>query len=345
MKRIPLAIVGLNFGRLIIDQIVRGPGRRYFQLAAVCDLDGARAEAMAREFRCKAFTSLDALLADPAIPAIGLFTGPAGRAALLRKIIHAGKDVMTTKPFEVDPAAALAVLREAKRRRRVIHLNSPAPLLSADLEQMARWRDEFDLGRPIAARAEAWASYREKADGKWYDDAEKCPVAPIFRLGIYLINDVVHFFGEPRDVQVFHERIFTGRPTPDNAQLAIRFKNGGLVNIFNSMCVDDLQHYRNSLVLNFERGTVYRNAGPFPYVPGNEQDAQLALVTRRGKRAVVRRRTVKWGLSGLYQWGAFHRAIRGEKLADATTPEEIVAGLRVIAAMARAQRSGKTERV
>ncbi|HEX4141844.1 MAG TPA: Gfo/Idh/MocA family oxidoreductase, partial [Candidatus Methylacidiphilales bacterium] len=163
MKRISIAIVGLNFGRLIVDQIVRGPGQKYFQLAAVCDLDRAKAEAMAREHKCKAYASLDALLADPAIPAIGLFSGPVGRAALLRKIIRAGKDVMTTKPFEVDPAAALSVLREAKRRKRIIHLNSPAPLLSADMEQMARWRDEFDLGRPIGARAESWANYREKA--------------------------------------------------------------------------------------------------------------------------------------------------------------------------------------
>ncbi len=344
MKRLPIAIVGLNFGRLIVDQIVSGQGKKYFELAAVCDLDRAKAETLARRHRCKAYTSLDALLADPAIPVIGLFSGPVGRAELLRKIIRAGKDVMTTKPFEVDPAAALDILREAKRRKRVIHLNSPAPVLSADMEQLARWREEFDLGRPIGARAESWGSYREKADGTWYDDAEKCPVAPIFRLGIYLINDLVHFFGEPRDVQVFHERIFTGRPTPDNAQLAIRFKKGGLASIFNSLCVDDLQHYRNSLVLNFERGTVYRNAGPFPCVPGNEGVARLAIVTRRGTKPVVRRRTIKGGLSGLYQWGAFHRAIRGE-LAEAVAPEETVAGLRVIVAMARAEKSGRAERV
>jgi hypothetical protein len=50
------------------------------------------------------------LIADPNIPVIGLYTGPVGRAALIHRIIEAGKDVMTTKPFELDSEAALAVM-------------------------------------------------------------------------------------------------------------------------------------------------------------------------------------------------------------------------------------------
>ncbi len=38
-----------------------------------------------------------------------------------------------------------------------------------------------------------------------------------------------------------------------NAQLGIRFNNGAIANIYSSFCVDDLQFYRNSLTLNFER--------------------------------------------------------------------------------------------
>jgi predicted dehydrogenase len=51
------------------------------------------------------------------------------------------------------------------------------------------------------------------------------------------------------------------------------------------------------------------------------------------------------GGSGTYNWEAFARAVRGERLEDEVDPEEVVASLRVIAAMARSQESGLPERV
>ncbi len=345
MKRIPIAIVGLNFGSCIIEKLLQGPEGKYFRVAAVCDMDQAKAESVARSLGCKAYSDLDLLLQDRAIPAIGLFTGPNGRAKLLQRIIRAGKDVMTTKPFELDPELAHEVLLEARRRKRIIHLNSPSPLPSLDLAQIAQWRQEFDLGRPIACRADAWARKHEKADGSWYDDPKRCPVAPVFRLGIYLINDLIGFFGTPAEVHVFHSRLFTGRPTPDNAQVGIRFKNGGLVTIFSSFCIDDTQSYRNSLTLNFERGTIYRNVGPFPRLPGTEDDAAMTLITQRNGKPLVRRKIKADGLSGIYQWKAFHQAILGAKLGRTATPQEIVAGIKVVTAMARSEKSGQTEKV
>jgi predicted dehydrogenase len=345
MKRIPIAIIGLNFGGQIVDRLLENANRNYFQIAAVCDVDKSKAEAIGKRLNCKIYTDLDDLLANPRIPAVGLFTGPGGRANLLRRIIRAGKDVMTTKPFELDPLAALDVLQEARRRKRIIHLNCPAPLLSPDLKQIACWRKEFRLGRPVGARAAAWVGYREKADGSWYDSPKQCPLAPVFRIGIYLINDLVRLFGEPQSVQTLHSRIRTGRPTPDNAQLGIRFKNGAIANIYSSFCVDDLQFYRNSLTLNFERGTVYRNVGPFPHIPGDGASVELELVTRRKGKSLVRRSKMENALSGAYQWDAFYRAIRGISLPSAVSPQEIVAGLRTVTAMARAESSGKTEKV
>src|SRR5690606_32877601 len=127
---------------------------------------------------------LEDVLADPAIAASGLCTPPQGRAELVRRCLEAGKDVMTTKPFDLDLDAAAAVLTEARERGRVVHLNSPSPE-PPDLVQIEAWIREYDLGRPVAARAEMLTSVREEADGTWYDDPQRCPLAPMFRLGIY----------------------------------------------------------------------------------------------------------------------------------------------------------------
>lgn len=328
---IQIGIMGLNFGRHIIEQLYARPAADHFKLAAVCDLDVEKASAFGVSHQVAAHFSLESLLADRSVSAVGLFTGPNGRASLIRRILHAGKDVITTKPFESDPDAALDVLREAQRLGRVIHLNSPGPVLSDDIGRILDWTRQHKLGAPIGARADVWASYRERADGTWYDDPGKCPVAPVFRLGVYLINDLIRLFGPVRDVQVLQSRIFTGRPTADNAQLNLLFENGALGNIFASFCVNDGDHYRNALTLNFENGTIYRNAGPERV--GNQ--SELALVMNRANRREVVERAIVAGTSGSYQWEAFARAVRGEKTANETTPEQIVAGLRVIQAMSR----------
>jgi predicted dehydrogenase len=252
----------------------------------------------------------------------------------------AGKDIMTTKPFELDPDKALAVLKEAKALGRVVYMNSPGPTVPPDIRQIEEWREKYQLGRPIGVRSDVWVSYREKADGGWYDDPEKCPLAPVFRLGIYLINDLVRVFGEAEKVQALKSRIFTGRPTVDNAQLGIAYKNGAIANIFASFCVNDGQHYSNSTTFNFENGTVYRNVGPLAFCGGKRK---LVVVSRHGEAEPVTE-TVEYGeRSGDYPWETFHRAIKGEVIEGEITPEQIVAGLKVVAAMARAQKSEKTE--
>jgi predicted dehydrogenase len=344
MDPMNIAVVGLNFGRHIVREITEGEGAEHLRLAAVCDLREDVAQEVAREKGVKAYSELEEVLGDPDIPAVGLFTGPEGRADLIRRIIYAGKDVLTTKPFELDPDAALKVLREARELGRVVHLNSPAPLAPPDLAQIQAWVRQYELGRPVACRADVWVSYREKADGRWLDAPDKCPVAPIFRLGIYLINDLVCLFGPAVKVQVLHSRIFTGRPTPDNAQLGILFQNGALANVYASFCIDDKQYYQNSLVLNYQSGTVYRNIGPLEN-PMESDTTQLSLAARNGEETNLTEFVTLDGHPGVYQWEAFVRAVRGEKLADEVTPEQIVAGLKVIHAMARADKSGKTEAV
>ena len=115
---VKIGIVGLNFGRWIIEELLFEENAKFFEIAAVCDLDEAKAKSFADTLGVKAYTSLDKLLADEEIAVVGLYTGPAKRSEILRKIIHAGKDVMTTKPFELDPTAARAV-HQAEQAGRV----------------------------------------------------------------------------------------------------------------------------------------------------------------------------------------------------------------------------------
>jgi predicted dehydrogenase len=335
-SRVKLALLGMGFGRAIASQLLGTNAKDHIELAGVCDLDPERLAAAAAQTNTRAYASLDEILSDPTIEAVGIFTGPAGRAGLICKAIRAGKDVMTTKPFELDPSTARDVLQEADRLGRTVHLNSPSPLPAEDLRILTGWREEYDLGCPIACRVSALADYRESPDGGWYDDPALCPAAPIYRLGIYLLNDLLYFLGKAVSVCVMQTRIFTGRPTSDNAQLSIQFENGALANITSSFCVADGQPYRNSLTLNCERGTLYRNTGPM-----RRGDADfVSVVANRGE--TLETRTVS-EVSGIYQWDVFRQSVRGERIP--IDNERVVDAVRVVQAMLRSQESGKIELV
>ncbi len=341
---LPLALIGLRFGRHIANQLTQTDAQRWFRLAAVCDLDTERADSLGQEHGVPAYHSIEDLLAREHVPCVGLFTGPEGRAGLVRQLVDAGRHVMTTKPFELDLQAARDVLAHARSVGRVVHMNSPSPD-PPDLAQIRAWQQEHDLGRPVGARMESTASYREHADGSWYDDPDRCPVAPVFRLGIYLINDMVRLLGTPERVQVMHARLFTERPTPDNALLMIGFANGAIGSLYASFCVDDRQCYRNSLILNFERGTIFRNVGPA--AAPDTGGADLALVKPAAPEGHAREilRAAAPACSGAYQWDLFHRACTDNDATQAAAPEAVLAGLRVIRAMHAAERSGRTEAV
>lgn len=340
---LPIGIVGLNFGETILEQLQNEPAKSYFKVAAVCDMDAPKVSQFANQYQVKAFSSLDALLAAPEIPVVGLFTPPVGRAGLLRRIIQAGKDVMTTKPFEMDSGAARQILEEARSMGRIIHLNSPPPRLSGYMMKIRHWREKYSLGPPVYCRGEVVASYREKADGRWLDDPQKCPAAPLFRLGIYVVNDLVRLFGEVREVQVQTSRLFTERPTADNAQLGMLFSNGAIGNIFASFCVDNGQYYANSLILHYERGSIYRNMCPFDYAQA-EGYSHLRLVTTDRKGKVLTEEWEEPEGSGGYQWREFYEAIYKRDVASMPI-DDTVRAIQVIEAMARAENSHQTERV
>ena len=351
MEKVRIVIVGLHFGAAIVRQLMEleARGASPMEIVGICDLDPARFDVVERDTHrtFRRYASLDEVLGDPAVEAVGLYIGPNGRAKVLRKILAAGKDVMTTKPFETNPEEAAAVLAEVRRLGRVIHANSPSPGLPDDLATIRRWREGHALGRPISAYCESYASYREVADGSWYDDPALCPVAPVLRLGIYLLNDLVWLFGRAASVSVQESRIFTKRPTPDNAMLSIRFENGALATVFASFCVRDGNPWQNQLVAHFENGTVYRNMAT---VRREDGGAELSLVCAKpgeefpcAHYGEIAETAVARTLTGTYDWEGFARAVRREPGAPAYESDDLVVEpIRILRAMAEAERSGGT---
>ena len=343
-NRIKMAVVGLRFGEYVADyQIGSGPGASFVELAGVFDLDRKKSAKVSRNHHVREYSSLDEILADDSVEAIGLFTPPKGRAKLIRRIIRAGKQVMTTKPFELDAQDALAVLEEARTLNQVVHINSPGPLPDQETAQILKWQEEFQLGRPVSVRWETYTRNYEQSDGSWYDDPEACPVAPVFRLGIYGINQLLCLCGKVDAVSVAHSRLFTGRPTADNGELSLQFKNGALGSVFASFCIDDGHRYANNLCIHFARGTV---KGEVMETAENHDmlSKKLCLQALDADHQLFTR-TVELGteqLTGKYQWENFYRAVRNhEMLEGEVSPEMVAHSVQIINAMCEADRKGR----
>lgn len=325
--RIRLAVAGLGFGWHIVNEL-RGPrGSADIELAGICDPDPERSAGCAAESGARVYRDLDEILADESVEAVGLYTPPHRRAELIGAILRADKAVMTTKPFEDDPEAAAEVLELARNRKLVLHLNSPGPEPAPDQRLIMEWRREFDLGEPVSAFWETHACYHEKADGSWMDDPARCPAAPLFRLGIYGINDLVELCGEPVDCRIMQSRIATGRPTADNAMLGISFANGALGCVAASFRVDDGKPYANRLLINYERGTVWRALSRDP-----EGVCRLTLMGKGGgKERILREAEIDTAEhSGAYQWGVFRRAIRERRSISAEYARRIVSSIELV---------------
>ena len=330
-------LVGLRFGASLANRkIFNDPASEPFiKIVGVCDRDQAKADAYAEQHgNLPAYYDLDDVLKLDDVEAIMLMIPPAGRAEAVRKCLKAGKHVLTTKPFESDPDAALAVLREARAMNLAVHLNSPAPLPSDDLAQILKWHKEFDLGKPISAHWETYAKYNEVADGSWFDSYEKCPAAPIFRLGIYGINELIAIFGEVEDVELFTSRMTNQRLTPDNAQLMIKFANGGIGSIYAALCVGDGQYYPAGLTLHYERGTIYKRQ-----VRRLEDKyfthLEMRVTTARDGKYYEETVTLPAdNRSGEYQLENFYNAVRHGVSENETTPEVIATGIKVVNMMA-----------
>lgn len=316
-ERLRVVVVGLGFGQWLIEhELLRGEGARACTLVGVCDLDAELTREVAQRVGVRAYGAYDEVLADPGVDAVVLMVGPDGRGALVARAVAAGKPVMTTKPFETSAAHALAALSGARGAGVPVFMNSPSPTPEADIRIMEEWIDRLRLGRPVGYRGTTWCSYREEPDGSWYDDPQRAPAAPLTRLGVYLLADVCRLFAPIERAQVASTRVFTGRPTSDNAAVLLTHTDGTIGTVFSSFCIDDGQPYRLSLELNFERGTIYRNIGP-----GRSDRIALAVSAMvDGERIVERRRVTR---SSGYQWEVFRRAVNGEDVGATATPESV----------------------
>jgi predicted dehydrogenase len=257
--RLRVAVVGGGIGTQHIDALIRLPAQ--FELAAFCDIDPARAEAVAKRYEIgAATTSYDELLARDDIDIVDLCT-PAGlHVAQTSAALEAGKHVICEKPLaaslaEVDGLAALAETsgrhvspifqyRFGNGYRRLLHL-----------------RDAGLLGKTYLATVEThWQRGASYYAVPWRGRFATELGGSLTSHAIHAHDMLMHALGPIRSVHARTATRVNPIETEDCAVVSLELADGALAALSVTMGAAS-EHSR--LRFYFERVTVESNLSPY----------------------------------------------------------------------------------
>ena len=128
------------------------------EVIAVCDLDGARAKAVADEFGIKnTYTSYEEMLKNEDINTVDITTPTLLHAPMSIAAIRAGKNVLCEKPFCLTLKEGQAVCKEAEERGVTLMVGKSYIFMSS-IMKARQLIDAGEIGKPqqIRQRFGAW---------------------------------------------------------------------------------------------------------------------------------------------------------------------------------------------
>jgi len=170
------------------------------EIAAVCDLNAARAQSVADEWEAKrAYADPAELFADDEIDAVSICTWNNTHAPLAIQAIEAGKHVLVEKPMSRTYAEAEEVLRVAEAHDRVVQVGF-VRRHSANCRVLKSFIDAGELGDVYYAKASCIR--RMGNPGGWFADKAISGGGPLIDIGVHVIDLCWYLMGSPKVTSV-----------------------------------------------------------------------------------------------------------------------------------------------
>ncbi len=225
----------IGFGIVGLGQI-SGTHAAAIRAQEDCRLAGAfhpsreKADAWASANGCRAYDSLEEMLADPEIDAVSVTTPSGCHLEPALAAIRAGKHVLIEKPMEITEDRIRLLIENARSH----HVLLAGIFQSRYLDAVQVLKQAIDDGRfgtvTLADAQIKW--YRTQAyydSGAWRGTWAVDGGGVLMNQGIHAIDLLLYLMGDPVEVSAFtamlaHERI----EVEDTAAAALRFGNGAL---------------------------------------------------------------------------------------------------------------------
>jgi predicted dehydrogenase len=258
------------------------------KLLGVTDLDLARAEALAERYSTAVYSSLNAVLDDPAVDAVLNLTIHHAHYEVNRRCLLAGKHVHTEKPLSIAYSQARELVELAKHQG--VRLSSSPFVLLGEAQQTAwKWVRENRLGAVRMAYAEVnWGRIEtwHPAPQAFYE------VGALYDVGVYPLTLLTGMFGPARRVSAYGAMLLPERitkegvpyhlDTPDFMVTMVEFASGTLARLTTNFYVSQ-KGKQSGLELHGDAGSLYLESWFMPnsrleYAPFNEPYEDVALV-------------------------------------------------------------------
>lgn len=255
-----LAIVGCgNIAGPYSKDIQRHPE---LQIVGFYDVDVSRAQAFAAEHGGKAYSSLEALLADPEVEAVVNLTVFDAHYRVVRAGLEAGKHVYSEKPLALkySEARELVELAKAKNLRLAC---APITFLGEAQQTAMKLVREGKLGTVRAVYAEVNHGRIES----WHPNPVPFyAVGPMLDVGVYPLALLTALFGPARRLTAFATTLYPHRvtkegepftiPAPDFYVVNLEFDPGPLVRLTANFYVSSRTLQGEGIEFHGDRGSL-----------------------------------------------------------------------------------------
>ncbi|MCB1501126.1 MAG: Gfo/Idh/MocA family oxidoreductase [Bauldia sp.] len=190
MDRVGIGIIGC--GNISAAYLKASRAFPILDVRAVADIDLAAAAARGAEFGIPA-TTVDSLLADPAIEIVVNLTVPLVHVAVGLQAIAAGKHVHSEKPLGIDTAEARTLLAAAEAKGVRVG-SAPDTFLGGAHQTCRRLIDEGAIGQPLAGTAFFMCPGHER----WHPNPGFYYLrggGPVLDMAPYYVTDLVNLLG------------------------------------------------------------------------------------------------------------------------------------------------------
>jgi UDP-N-acetylglucosamine 3-dehydrogenase len=159
MKKLGMAVVGTGFWGKNHARIYKELEET--DLIAVCDIDPARARAVASQFGAKPYTNVSKMLQDEDITAVSICTWSTSLARVATEAVKAGKHVLVEKPMAENVGQAEKLLEMAKKTRVHVTVGFLMRFIPG-LQRIKQAVEEKAIGELVCATAKRVSQWPER---------------------------------------------------------------------------------------------------------------------------------------------------------------------------------------
>ncbi|TWU20849.1 Gfo/Idh/MocA family protein [Bythopirellula polymerisocia] len=248
-----IAIVGTG---MISQFHARAIGEvRGAKLVACCDRIAERADAFAEEVGCTSYSSMEKMLADPAVDAVSVATPSGAHMEPAVAAAKAGKHVIVEKPLEITLQRCDRIINECEKSGVKLSTFFPSRFHDSSVK-MKRAVDEGRFGRLTLGDAYVkWFRTQEYYDsGAWRGTWKLDGGGALMNQAVHTVDLLTWLMGPVAEIQaqtatLAHKRI----EVEDVATATLRFENGALGVIEASTAV--YPGYLKRIELHGDQGT------------------------------------------------------------------------------------------